>query len=319
MTRKKVYITRKIDDKAIEYLCERFEVDINLEERIPEKEELINKTRDCDALLCLLSDEIDAALMDECKKLKIIANYAVGYNNIDISAARERNIVVTNTPDVLTDATAELTLALLFSAARRIVEGDRFTRGNKFKLWSPTLMLGQDICKKTLGVIGAGRIGKAFVKKTLGLEMKVLYNNRSRDLAFETETKAEYVSLDELLKESDFISIHVPLTSETKHMLGKREFEMMKKSAILINTSRGPVVDEVALMEALSSGEIWSAGLDVYEREPLIEEGLLALNNVVLLPHIGSATFDTRANMAMMAALNIEAVLNGAKGINEVV
>lgn len=318
MSRKKIYITMKIDDKAIEFLKEQFDLDINMEDKIPSKDEIINKTRDCDALLCMLSDVIDSEVIGACKKLKVIANYAVGFNNIDINAAKERNIIVTNTPDVLTDATAELAWALLFAAARRISEGDEFVRAGKFKLWSPGLLLGQGITGKTLGIIGAGRIGKAFAKKGLGFDLKILYYKPQRDLSFETETGAEFVSMEKLLLESDFISIHVPLTENTKHMIGKKEFELMKSSAILVNTSRGPVIDEMELIKALQKRKIWSAGLDVYEREPFVEDALKTLDNVVLLPHIGSGTFEARADMAMIAAYNIEAVLNGREAINAV-
>lgn len=318
MGKKKIYITRKIDDSAIDYLKTQFDVEINTEDRIPEKQEIISKAIDCEAILCLLCDEIDKEVIDACKKLEIVANYAVGYNNIDLIAAAARNIIVTNTPDVLTNATAELAWALLMSAARRVNEGDSYVRAGKFKMWGPNLLLGQDITGKTLGIIGAGRIGKAFVKKGLGFDMKVLYHNRKRDMEFEMEANAQFVTLEELLKESDFISIHVPLTNETKHLIGEKEFNIMKSSAILINTSRGPVINELELVKALKKGELWSAGLDVYEREPFIEEELKALPNVVLLPHVGSGTFDTRAKMAMIAAYNIEAVLTGKKPFNQV-
>lgn len=315
---KKIFITRRIDNAAVEFLRRNFEVDINLEERQLSKNELIERAKECSGLLCLLSDEIDNEVMDKCNKLEIIANLAVGYNNIDVLGAKQRNIIVTNTPDVLTDATAELAWALLFAAARRVNEAEKYLREGNFKMWSPTLFLGQDIKGKTLGVIGAGRIGKAFVKKSRGFDMKVLYHNRKRDLNFEEETGAVYVELDELLKEADFVSIHVPLNSDTYHLIGKRELSLMKDSAVLINTSRGPVINEKELALALKEGKIWSAGLDVFEREPEIEEELLKMSNVVLLPHIGSGTIDTRRNMAMLAVKNIDEVLNGRKAVTEV-
>jgi glyoxylate reductase len=315
---KKVYVTRKINEKAVEYLRKQFEVEVNMEERQLSKKELIEKARDCDALLSLLSDNIDAEVVEECNKLKIIANYAVGYNNIDLKAAKEKNIVVTNTPDVLTAATADLAFALIFSVARRIVEGDKYVRAGSFKMWSPTLLLGQDISGKTIGIIGAGRIGQAIAKRSSGFDMKILYHNRNRDCKFEEETGAAFVNLEQLLTEADYVSVNVPLSNDTFHMLGEREFGLMKSSSILINTSRGPVVDEVALVKALKAGDIWGAGLDVYEREPEIEKELLCMDNVVLLPHIGSATIDTRYNMAMLAVQNIEAVLNGNDAINKV-
>jgi len=242
----------------------------------------------------------------------------VGYNNIDVTEATKRGIIVTNTPGVLTDATADLAWGLLLAAARRIVESDKFTRAGKYESWSPTLLLGRSVAGKTLGIIGAGRIGRAVAKRSIGFDMKVLYHNRKRDPDLERELKARWVDKETLLKESDFISLHVPLTDETRHMIGRREFEVMKDTAVLVNTSRGPVVDEKALVEALRKKLIWAAGLDVYEREPEIEEGLKELDNVVLASHIGSATIEARTSMAMMAAQNIVSVLKGGKPITPV-
>jgi len=318
MGNKKVYVTREISSGALILLSQYFDVEVNQEDRVLNKKELLKMVENVDALLCLINDTVDKEVIDRAKKVKIIANYGVGYNNIDVEAATSRGIIVTNTPGVLTDATADLAWGLLFAVARRIAESDRFARAGEYKGWSPSLLLGMDITGKTLGVIGTGRIGKAFAKKSAGFDMKILYHNRRRNKQFERELNAEWVDKDTLLKESDFVSLHVPLTQETYHLIGKKELEIMKKTAILINTSRGPVVDENALVKALKEKQIWGAGLDVYENEPDIEEELISLDNVVLLPHLGSATNETRNKMAMMAAENVVAVLNGQKPVNPV-
>ncbi|MCM8815903.1 MAG: D-glycerate dehydrogenase [Candidatus Omnitrophica bacterium] len=308
----RVFITRKIPDAAIRLLEESCDVELNPQDRVLEKKELLEKVKGKDAVLCLLTDIIDDEVFQSAgPQCKIFANYAVGYNNIDVEAATRRKIVITNTPGVLTDATADLAWALLFCVARRIVEADRFTKERKFRGWSPELFLGMEITGKTLGIIGAGRIGSNFARKSRGFSMNVLYYDIKRNFEIEKETGAEFVNFETLLKESDFISIHVPLLPETHHLIGEKEFSMMKKTAILINTSRGPVVDEKALVDALKKGKIWGAGLDVYENEPIIEPELLTLKNVVLLPHIGSATVETRTKMALMAAENILAFFRG--------
>jgi len=308
---KKVYITRKIPEEGILKLQEHFDVEVNELDRDLTYEELKEKIKGKDAVLCLLSDKIDSELMDVEPRVKIFANYAVGYNNMDLEAAKKRKIFLTNTPDVLTDATADMAWSLLFATARRVSEGDRFVRAGRFKSWSPELLLGQDITGKTLGIVGAGRIGQAFGKRGKAFNMNILYYNRTRKEDFEKLTGAKYVTFEELLKESDFISLHTPLTHETKHLISDNEFKSMKKNAILINTSRGPVVDEKALVRALKNRIIWGAGLDVYENEPLVEEELKSLENVVLCPHLGSATYSTRRRMAEMAAENIIAALKG--------
>lgn len=311
MERKKVYVTRRIPEEGINKLKKYFDVEVNELDRELTYGELKEKIKGKDGILSQLSDRIDSELMDIEPKVKIFANYAVGYNNMDVKAAKERNVLLTNTPDVLTDATADLAWALLFATARRVVEGDNYIREGKFKRWSPKLLLGRDISGKTLGIIGAGRIGRAFARRAKGFNMEILYYNRNRKENFEKELGAVYVSMDELLKKSDFVSLHTPLTNETVHLIGERELEMMKKTAILINTSRGPVVDEKALVNALKSRKIWGAGLDVFENEPKIEKELLELDNVVMCPHIGSATYETRVKMAIMAADNIIAALKG--------
>lgn len=318
MYKKKVYVTRMISLQAIELLEEYFDVEVNKEDRVLKKEELIGAVEDVDAVLCLINDVIDRDVINNAKRLKIIANYGVGYNNIDIQEATRRGIIVTNTPGVLTHATADLAWGLLFAVARRIVESDKFTRAGKYKGWSPSLLLGMEVTGKTLGVIGAGRIGKAFARKSRGFDMRVLYYSRNRDIKFEKELDAEWVDKDTLLKESDFVSLHVPLTEETFHLIGEKELRLMKPTAVLINTSRGPVVDEKALVKALKKGWIWGAGLDVYENEPELEEELKYLDNVVLTSHIGSATEEARYKMAMMAARNVVSVLEGQGPINPV-
>lgn len=316
--KQKIYISGNIPDIAKTMLEEYFDVEINTENLKLNKEQLINKIKDCDGVICQLSDAIDKEVMERCPKVKIFANYAVGFNNIDIKEAQARNIMVTNTPGVLTHATADLAWALLFAAARRIIPAHKYTEGGSFKGWEPRLFLGYDITGKTLGIIGAGRIGRAFAKKATAFDMSIKYYSRSRNEAFETETGAKYCALDELLKDSDYISIHTPLTAETKHLIGKDQFVKMRSNAILINTARGPVVDENALVWALKEGIIAGAGLDVYEEEPLINKELIGLENVVLLPHIGSATYDTRNEMARMAAQDVIKVLQGHKPCNPV-
>lgn len=313
MSKMKIYITRNVPLIPVELLKEHYDVEINPEDRTLTKEELIENFKGKDAVITQLSNIIDNEVLENAEDLKVIANYAVGFNNIDVEEATKRGIRVTNTPDVLSDTTSELAWALLFAVTRRIYEGNRFAREDKWNGFSPNLLLGQDVTGKTLGVIGAGRIGQAFAKKSMGFDMKVLYYNRSRDEEFEKKYNAKYVDKETLLKESDFISLHIPLTDDTKYMIGEKEFKMMKKTAILINTARGPVVDEKALVKALEKGEIWGAGLDVFENEPKIEEGLKKLDNVVMMPHVGSASKETRTKMAQLVVDNVLAVLKGDK------
>ena len=312
----KIFITRKIPEEGFELLRKEHKIEVNPHDRVLTKKEIIDGLRGKDGLICLLTDQIDAEIINSEPKLKMIANYAVGFNNIDIKAANARKIPVSNTPDVLTNATAEMAWALLFSASRRIVESDKFSREGKFKGWGPMLMLGQDISGKTLGLVGAGRIGTAFALKSKGFDMKVLYYNRSNNDTLENELKAKKVDLDTLLKESDFVSIHVPLVPETHHLISEKQLKMMKKTAILINTSRGPVIDEKALIKALNEKWIFGAGLDVYENEPIIPVELKKLDNVILMPHSASATFSSRSGMAIMAAKNMIAGLKGERPPN---
>ena len=305
----KIFVTRKIPQAGLDMLADRFELEVFPHDRTATKDEITQGIRGKDGLLCLLTDNISADMMDAAPGLKVIANYAVGFNNIDVAAATQRQIAVTNTPGVLTETTA---FALLMSAARRIVESDKFTRAGKFEGWAPLLFLGQDIYQKTLGIVGFGRIGQAMARRASGFDMKVLYYSaHRRPQAEEEKHGVEYRALDDLLRESDFISLHVPLVAETRHLIGQREFNLMKSNAILINTARGPVIDENALVEALKTGKIAGAGLDVFEREPQIEPELLQLDNVTIAPHIGSASVATRARMATMTAENIIAVFDG--------
>ncbi len=312
-----VFVTREIPDKAIELLradCES--VEVHRGETLLTKEELLEKVRGRDGILCCLTERIDSDVLGAATRIKGIANMAVGYDNIDLRGATQRGIPVSNTPGVLTDATADLAWALLFAVARRIVQADRFTREGKFKAWGPIMFLGGHITGKALGIIGAGRIGTAVAVRSKGFGMRVLYCDIVPNAFLEEELSARRLSLDELLKESDFVSVHVNLTPETRHLIAERELGLMKPGAYLINTSRGAVVDEGALVRALQRRQIAGAGLDVYENEPRLRRGLTELDNVVLLPHIGSATVATRTKMAMMAAENLLAMLKGEMAPN---
>lgn len=307
----KIFVTRQIPEPGLALLRKEFDVEINPHDRVITKPELMSAVKGKDGLLCLLTDPVDRDVINAEANLKMIASYAVGYDNIDVKAATERGIPVSNTPGVLTDTTAELAWALLFAVARRVVEGDRFTREGRFTGWAPMLMLGQDLTNKTLGIIGAGRIGTAVALKSKGFNMKVLYSDEQRNEHLEKELHAKKVTLSDLLTQSDFVSVHVPLTKQTHHLIGVRELRMMKPSAILVNTARGPIVDEHALVRALREHWIFGAGLDVYQQEPLIAPELHSLENVVLQPHTGSGTIETRTKMALMAAENLIAGLKG--------
>jgi glyoxylate reductase len=270
-----------------------------------------------DAVICTLADHIDASLLSYTTKLKIVANYAVGYNNIDLSAAAQRGIIVTNTPDVLTDATADLTWALLLAVARRVGEGDAWIRTGNWTGWSPTQMLGSDITGKTLGIIGMGRIGQAVAQRAAGFRMSILYAGRHAVLS-PLGLSWTWQPLEAVLTNSDFISLHVPLTDTTRHLIGQPELARMKPTAFLINTSRGPVIDESALLSSLEARTIAGAGLDVYEHEPAISPALCSLPNVILLPHLGSATLQTRVRMGLICLDNIAAALEGRSVPNQV-
>jgi len=311
----KVLLTREIPEAAMERLKKEVDLEYVSEETKLTKEEIIERVKDKDGIISMLDDPIDAVVINSAPDLKVISNYAVGFNNIDVKAATSRGVVVTNTPDVLTDATADLAWALLMAVARRIVEGDRYVRAGHFHCWGPKLMLGYELSGKTLGIIGMGRIGSAVARRAKGFDMHVVYYNR-RSKEEEKEMGAEYVSFDKLISVSDFISIHAPLTEDTRHMLGEEEFKQMKKNCILINTARGPIVDEKALVRALKEGWIAGAGLDVYENEPYVSQELLSMDNVVLEPHIGSATYEARERMAEMVVDDCLAVLKGRRPKN---
>ena len=315
-----IFITRRIFPQAKEKLeGEGIEYEINDRGRILEKGELIEKTKEKNGLICLLNDEIDFQVLESCPDLKIVANLGVGYDNIDVEAATERGVMVTNTPGVLTETTADLSFGLLLAAARRIPEADSFVREGNWEGWELIQpQQGVDVHGKTLGVVGMGRIGTAVARRGhFGFDMDVIYYSRTRKEVLEEELEARYVELDGLLEESDFVSVHTPLTPETEGMIGEREFKLMKEDAILVNVARGPVVDEEALVEALKSGEIRGAGLDVFEEEPKVHPGLKELTeSVVLAPHIGSASRETRMKIAEIGVVNAIAALKGEKPPN---
>ena len=313
----KVLITGRLPEDILADIETAHEVVRNRKDRPLPREQLLEQIEEKDGLLCMITDTVDTKLLQRAPGLKIIANYGVGFNNIDVGAATDRGIPVTNTPGVLTAATADITFALILAAGRRVVEGDRYTREGRFQFWAPLHFLGSEINGKTLGIIGMGRIGKAVAQRAAGFDMEILYTGRSRlPAAAESRYKAAYTDMDTLLARSDFISLHVPLNEQTRHLIDANAINRMRPEAFLINTSRGPVIDEAALCEALKTGRIRGAGLDVYENEPAITPGLLELDNVVLLPHVGSATIETRTKMARMAADNLLAGLSGQKPPN---
>ncbi len=311
-----VFVTRRIPEPAPHRLREAADdFAIYDEDRSLAPEALAQAVSGRDAVLCLLTDRIDRAILEAAKGCRLFANMAVGYNNIDVQAATDLGILVTNTPGVLTESTADLTFALILSVARRIVEGDATMRAGEFEGWGPLYMLGTEVSGSTLGLIGPGRIATAVARRAVGFGMRLLYHGRSENSELES-LGAQAVGLDDLLRTSDFVSLHVPLTDQTKHLINARALGLMKPTAFLVNTARGPVVDEAALVDALRSGRIAGAGLDVYEREPDMAEGLALCPNTVLLPHLGSATHTTRAAMAAMAADNILALWRGERPPN---
>jgi glyoxylate reductase len=306
----KVLVTREIPD-AGRRLLRDFDVSV-VSESPPERGELLEAVRGAAGILPTVTEKMDAEVMDAAGDgLKVIANMAVGYDNVDLDAAGERNVVVTNTPEVLNETTADTAFMLLLAAARRLGEAERLLRSGGWEAWGPMQLTGPDVWGKKLGVVGFGRIGQAVARRARGFDMEVLYHDQYRIESAEKETGVRYVELDELLRTCDFISVHTPLTDETHHLIGATELGRMKSEAVLINTSRGPVVDEAALADALAEGRIFAAGLDVYEKEPEVHPKLLELENAVLAPHIGSASVETRDRMAVLAAENIVAVLSG--------
>jgi glyoxylate reductase len=316
MTKPRIFVTRRIPEQGLDILRQACETNVWPGELPPARADLLAAVRGVEGLLSLVTDRIDAEVMDAAgPQLKVISNYAVGFDNIDVAEATRRGIPVGNTPDVLTDTTADLAFALLMAAARRLIEGDRYVRAGAWKTWGPLLLLGQDVAGATLGIIGFGRIGHAMSKRAHGFDMRVLYHNPyCRDDPYAKEIGAECVELDRLLAESDFVSLHTPLTAETRHLINATTLAKMKRSAILINTSRGGVIDHDALYHALKDGVICYAALDVTEPEPLpADSRLLTLDNVIVTPHIGSASIATRAKMAQMAAENLLAGLRGER------
>ena len=309
---KRILVTGRIPEEVMTILSNNYQVEANAEDKPFERQVLLQSIKDKEGLLSMITDIIDEEVLDKAFSLKMIAHFGVGYNNIDVKATTARGILVSNTPGVLTDATAELAFALILSISRRLVECDKITREGRFRYWAPMLFLGREVTGKTLGIIGLGEIGKAVARRAKGFDMRIIYHNRSRiDISEEKKLHAEYVTLKTLLMEADFVSLHVPLTEQTRHLIGGAELSLMKPTAYLINTSRGPVVDEQALFDALRNRKIGGAGLDVYENEPSLTPGLTELDNVILLPHIGSGTLETRIRMATMAAENLIAGLSG--------
>jgi glyoxylate reductase len=308
----KVFLTRLLPPKAMEQLNLFFDISYNPKDRQLTRKEIIIGASGKEGLITMLSDPIGKAVIQQCASLKIIANYAVGYNNIDLEAATARKIIVTNTPGVLTETTADLAWALILAVGRRLVEGDQLVRSGRWKGWAPTQLLGQDIHGKTLGIVGMGRIGREVAKRAQGFSMQILYHSHKPiEPVKERKLKAQFVPLQQLLTSSDYLTLHVPLSTQTHHMIGKQQLLAMKPTAYLINTSRGAVVDEKALIELLHQGRIAGAGLDVFENEPRIPAKLLRLKNVVVLPHIGSASTETRTRMGLMVAENLKAVSKG--------
>ncbi len=314
MSKPKVFVTRRIPEKGFEVVRDFCDVDLWPDELPPAREELIRHVRGMDGLLCLLTEKIDGEVMDEAgPQLKVISNHAVGFDNIDVPAATARKIPVGNTPGVLTDATADFAFALMMSVARRIPEAERYVHAGKWKTWGPMLLLGVDLKGATLGLVGFGRIGKAMARRALGFDMRVIYYDPNETKP-DPDLKAEPVDFETLLEESDFISLHTPLTPDTRHLIDSQALSKMKPSAVLVNTSRGPVVDPEALYEALKERRIFGAGLDVTEPEPLpMDSPLLTLDNIVIVPHVASASRTSRDMMAWMAAQNLVAGLKGER------
>jgi len=315
----KVYVTRQLFDEALEILMLYADVEVfdGVDNPVP-RNVILSKVRNVDGLLCLLTDSIDSKVINEGRRLKVISNCAVGFNNIDVEAATKHGIYVTNTPGILTETTADCAWALLFAVARRIAEADQHVRSGKWvHAWGPRMFLGSDVHGKTLGIVGLGRIGSAVARRAKGFEMNIIYYDTKRRDELEIELGITFKSFEEVLSEADFVTIHVPLTEETFHMTGRRELSMMKRTAYLVNTSRGPVVDEEALYTALKERIIAGAALDVFEQEPINPQSpLLELDNVVLTPHIASASVETRTKMATVAAKNLVSVLRGKEPPN---
>ena len=316
---KSVFISNVLPQESRALIPPDFVVDYNASDTPLPKVELTRRLKGKDALICHIISTVDEEVLAGAPGLKAVCNVAVGFNNIDVEACKRRGVVVTNTPDVLTETTADFAWALLMAAARRVVEADRFARSGQWTRWQWDLLWGNDVYGKTLGVIGFGRIGRAVARRALGFNMRVLYHDTLRaDAAAERELKATYMERDALLRESDFVSLHTLLIPQTRHLINETTLRLMKKTAILVNAARGPIVDEAALVRALTEGWIAGAGLDVFEEEPKIHPGLLGLTNVTLAPHIASASLDTRLAMATLAVRNCLAILDGKPAITPV-
>jgi glyoxylate reductase len=317
MSKSRLYVTRQLPEPVMTALTERFDLTQPPETAPPNRDTVLAGIRYADALICTLAEQIDAPMLSKASHLRVIANYAVGYNNIDLDAARTRNIVVTNTPDILTESTADLTWALLLATARRVPEGHSLVQHGAWTGWEPRQLLGADVFGRTLGIIGMGRIGQAVARRAAGFKMPVLHHNRTpKDFPDHPSWKS--VALNDVLSQADFLTLHVPLTADTRHLIARRELQLMRPTAYLINVARGSVIDEAALVEAIQEGRLAGAGLDVYEHEPAIHPGLLLLSNVVTLPHLGSATHATRIRMGMVCLENVVAVLEGQQALNRI-
>jgi glyoxylate reductase len=317
MPKPKVFATHPLFEAPRKLLDEHFEVDYWREAGRPPRDELLKRVADKDALICLLTEKINDELLDRAPKLRIVSNVAVGFDNIDVAACTRRKIVATNTPGVLDETTADFAWTLLMTIARRVLEGDQLTRSGKWPGWNLDQLCGADVWGKTLGLVGFGRIGRAVARRASGFQMRVIYHDAIRATPeAEKQANAEYRPFDELLAEADFISVHVPLLPETRHLLSAPQFEKMKRTAYVINTSRGPVIDEAALVAALEANKIAGAALDVYENEPQIHPGLMKRGDVILAPHIASASIETRTKMALMAAENVRTLFAGGRPPN---
>lgn len=316
---KKVVFFNELPGDAKKWLeSKKYSVKILDRKILKDRKRLLPMLKNADAIIPLLVDKIDKELIDSMQQCRVIANYAAGYDNIDVEYASRKNIIVTNTPNILTDATADIAIGLLLACARKFIQSDKFMRSSKFKGWMPDLMLGHDLRNKIFGIVGAGRIGKATAQRAKAFGCKIIYFNRSPKPEIEKELNAKRVSLNYLMKNADFISLHIPSSVNTYHLIDKEKLNHMKPDAILINTARGEVVDEKYLIKMLKKNKIFAAGFDVYEGEPKVNPELLKLNNVVLLPHIGSATLETRSEMAMLCAKNVHSILQNKNPLTPV-
>lgn len=318
MPRPRVYVARRLPEAALSMLREQVDITVwGTDELPPPRDILLKEAAASDGVVSLLTDRVDGELLDAAPRVRVVSNYAVGFDNIDVPAATARGVVVTNTPGVLTETVADFTMALILGTARRLVEADLYTRAGKWKSWEPMLFLGQDIHGATLGLVGLGRIGAAVAKRAHGFGMTILYHDVVRREDLEREMGLEFAAFDDVLRRADFVSVHTPLMPETRHLIGAAQFRLMKKTAILINTARGPIVDTQALHHALTSGVIAGAGLDVFETEPVAKDHpLLGLENVIVAPHIASASVATRTKMGLMAAENLLTALAGRRPPN---